>query len=231
VSGQSFTRDYVLAVSGLKAEAHLAMRSPQTMAVAGGGQPKRLDRLIEDAITPDCCGLISFGIAAGLRPDLRPGACLIAREVVDASARYLADISWATRLKARLDQASLVRIAGVDRPLTTAVEKKSLFDATGAAGADMESHLVARMAVKHELPFAVLRVVSDPAARALPGAALAGMRKDGSTDAAATLRALMKEPSQIPGLVRVGLDAARAYLALLGGHRRLGPGLGLFDLG
>ena len=65
----------------------------------------------------------------------------------------------------------------------------------------------------------------------MPPAALAGMREDGGTDPAAVLASLAKNPRQIAQLVRVAADACRAYYALLRCHRRLGPGLGLIDLG
>jgi adenosylhomocysteine nucleosidase len=77
----------------------------------------------------------------------------------------------------------------------------------------------------------VLRVVADPQARDLPPAALAGMRSDGTMDALAVLRALGKEPGQIPQLAHIAADAVRAFWVLLGCHRRVGPGFGLIDLG
>ena len=95
----------------------------------------------------------------------------------------------------------------------------------------MESHLAARTAAKHNLPFAILRVVADPEERSLPPAALAGMRADGSTDTGSVLRSLARNPGQFLQLAHVAADACRAYGALLRCYRRLGPGLGLFDLG
>jgi adenosylhomocysteine nucleosidase len=224
-------RGYVLAVTGLKAEARIAERSPETKAIALGSHAGRLENLINEAINKHCLGVISFGLAAGLKRELQPGVCLIGREVVDDSRRYPADDVWTARLKLRLGRAMLVAIAGVDRPLTTQLQKQSRFEATGAVAADMESHLAARVAAKQGLPFAVLRVVSDPAERAIPGAALAGMRDDGGTDAVAVLHSLSRAPGQIPQLMHIAADAGRAYYALLRCHRRLGPGLGLFDLG
>ena len=44
------------------------------------------------------------------------------------------------------------------------------------------------------------------------------------------VRSLAKNPGQLPQLIRVAADAYRAYVALLRCHRRLGPGLGLFDV-
>lgn len=231
MSAEPQTRGYVLAVTGLRVEARAAERSPHTRAVAGGGDAVRLERLIEDAITANCRGVISFGVAAGLKCNLGPGTCLVGREVAYGEERFPSDESWTARLKARLARAELVGIAGVDQPLVTPSQKRALFEATGAAAADMESHVAARVAARHGLPFAVLRVVADPMERPLPPAALAGMRESGAADPAAVLLSLGRDPRQIPQLVRVAADAGRAYYALLRCHRRLGPGLGLFDLG
>ncbi len=114
--------------------------------------------------------------------------------------------------KARLGEVELVGIAGADRPLVTPSQKQALFAATGAAAADMESHVAARAAAKHGLPFAVLRVVADPAERGLPPAALAGMasRRDHGPDGG--VRSLAKSPRQFAQLIRVAADACRAYV-------------------
>jgi hopanoid-associated phosphorylase len=230
VNAGSQTCGYVLAVTGLRAEARVAERSPQTQAVAGGGDAVRLDRLIENAINANCHGVISFGMAAGLKGNLVPGTCLIGREIAYGSERISADEEWAARLKARLGNADLVVIAGVDKPLIDPSQKRALYEATGAAAADMESHVAARVAAGRRLPFAAVRIVADPADRALPPAALAGMRADGRTNPAQVLLSLGRDPRQIPQLVRVAADAFRAYSALLRCHRRLGSGLGLIDL-
>jgi len=231
VSPEPTTSGYVLAVTGLRAEARIAARSQQTRAVAGGGNAAGLERLIEEAITVHCRGVISFGMAGALRRDLRPGACLVGRDVMHESEHYRIDETWTAHLQANLGAAEVVAIAGVDQPLVTQSQKQALFAATGAAAVDMESHVAARLAAKHGLPFAVLRVVADPQQRTLPPAALAGMRADGTADAAAVLRSLGKNPAQIPQLIRIVTDAGRAYCALLRCNRRLGAGLGLFDLG
>ncbi len=95
----------------------------------------------------------------------------------------------------------------------------------------MESHIVARIAARHGLPFAVLRVVADPLDHNLPPAALVAMRPDGTTDVGACLRSLARQPGQLPALVRVAFDTRRAMAALLRCVELLGPGLGLRDLG
>ena len=90
----------------------------------------------------------------------------------------------------------------------------------------MESHVAARAAARHGLPFTALRVVTDPAGRALPHAASVGMRADGHVDLPAILASLARDPRQLPGLIRTGLDARSAFAALLRCRQLLGPGFG-----
>ena len=113
-------------------------------------------------------------------------------------------------------------IAGVDLPLADAAGKAAFFATTGAAAVDMESAIVARAAERHGLPFAILRVIADPAHRPLPGAALVAMRADGEVDLAAVLAALIREPGQLPALIRLGLDTRRAFSALVRARALLG---------
>jgi hypothetical protein len=95
----------------------------------------------------------------------------------------------------------------------------------------MESHWVARVAAEHGLPFAVLRVVVDPADRALPPAACLELAEGGRVRRRALLRAVLAEPAQIAALVRLAIDARRALRSLSGGRRKLGAGPGGTDFG
>jgi hopanoid-associated phosphorylase len=199
--------------------------------VAGGGSATRLAAIIEWAIAEGGRAIASFGMAGGLSEDLKPGACLIGSEVVDAGKVYRADPAWTAWLGRRLCPAALHRIAGVDRALSTPTEKRALNAAAGAVAVDMESHIVADLATRHGLPFAVIRVIADPLSRTLPSAALSGMRPDGTTDVGACLRLLVRNPAQVPALVGVALDAGRAMRQLLRCVQLLGPGLGFFDRG
>jgi len=220
----------VIAATGLRAEARIAARLPQVRPVHGGGNAQRLERLIREAIAKGGCAVISFGVAAGLASGKGPGTSLIASEVVHGGEEYVADPVWAGRLQAAIPRAELAVIAGVNRPLLNPAQKEALQAETGAAAADMESHIAARLAAEHKLPFAALRVIADPAEKAVPAAAVAGMRSDGRIDVWAVLAALMRAPGELPALLRLSADMRRAMAELFRCHRRLGPGLGFFDL-
>ncbi len=93
----------------------------------------------------------------------------------------------------------------------------------------MESHIAARLAAQHGVPFAALRIIADPAERGLPEAALLGMRPDGGMDAGAVMRALVRRPGDIPALIRTAMDAGAAFAALKVARRRLTDALGFED--
>jgi adenosylhomocysteine nucleosidase len=222
--------DFVIAATGLRAEARIAARSGGVRAIEGGGDTVRLEKLVRQLAAQGGVAIISFGMAAGLVPQCSAGACLIGREVVYGGSSYPADPAWTANIKKIIGRADLVRIAGTDRPLTRPSEKEGLHQASGAAAADMESHVVARIAAELALPFAVLRVIADPVERALPPAAPAGMRTDGGIDVGTVLASLAKSPRQLPGLIRLATDAGRARSVLLRCSDVLGPRLGFRDL-
>ncbi len=217
----------VLAVTGLVAEARIAA-GPGVVTVAGGGDPARLALLVQGALARGVRAVISFGIAGGLEPGLAPGRVLIASGVTDGDRRSDTAPAWVARIATALPMARIVDLAGVDAAVVDAAGRAALHRRTGAAAVDMESHVAARLAALHGLPFVALRVVADPAERTLPPAALVGLRPDGTTDVGAVLRSLGRAPRQLPGLIRTGLDARAAFAALKASRRALGD---LFDPG
>jgi adenosylhomocysteine nucleosidase len=116
----------------------------------------------------------------------------------------------------------VARLAAVATPVAHAADKARLFAATGAAVVDMESGAVAAVATAAGLPFAVLRVVCDPAGRDLPPAALVALDGDGAIAALGVLASLLRHPGQIPALLRLARDAAAARTGLRALVREVG---------
>lgn len=216
-------------VCGLKAEAKIA-RGPGLVIVTGGGDQARLAADLQ-RLAAEAKALISFGICGGLAPDLSPGALLVAEAVIEPSGERLeTDARWRAVLTESLGIAAAT-FAGVDTPLTDPAGKARLRAASGAAVVDMETHIAARVAARFRLPFAALRAVTDSARHELPHAAATSMRPDGSVDIGAVVRSLARDPRQLPGLIRTGLDTRRAFAALLRSRERLGPDFAFLDLG
>lgn len=203
----------VVAASGLTAEARIA-RGAGVVTVTGGGDGARLALLLQGALARGARAVISFGIAGGLEPGLVPGTAVIGRLVGDGATRVRSDAGWVERLAGRLPQARIGDLVGVDRMVAGADGKRALYRATGALAVDMESHIAARLAAHHGIPFVALRIVADPAHRSLPHAAIVGMRPDGRMDGPEVARALARRPGEFPALVRTALDARAAFLSL-----------------
>ena len=217
----------VVAASGLAAEARIA-RGAGVVTVAGGGDAARFALLLQGALARGARAVISFGIAGGLEPGLAPGTPVIGRLVDDGATGLRSDAGWVERLAERLPQARIGDLAGVDAMVAGAAAKRALYRSTGALAVDMESHVAARLAARHGVPFVALRIVADPAHRSLPHAATVGLGADGRMDALAVVRALARRPGDIPALVRTALDARAAFVALRRSRAALGGVLG-FD--
>ena len=111
-------------------------------------------------------------------------------------------------------RARVGTIVGSDTIVASATQKQALYEATGALAVDMESRIAARVAARYNLPFAIIRVISDSANEALPPAALVGMNPDGSMALGAVLASLARNPTQLPVLIRTGIHAGRAFSEL-----------------
>jgi len=163
-------------------------------------------------------GLISFGLAGGLDAALVPGTVLVPATVLLDTDRWDADAV----LMQHLGAPTLGVLYGGGRIVATAAAKAALHARTGAVAVDLESAAVARTARQHALPFAVLRAVCDGAARDLPRAALVALDTAGQIGAWRVAWAIMARPWQLPDLIRLGGDAARARHALATRVRAIG---------
>jgi len=217
----------VIAFVGLSFEARIAA-GPGVHVVCRNAQADPAGPL-NDAIQRGCRSIISFGVAGGLAPHLRPGDCIVASSIIDSGKRKPTDAEWSRKLLKAIPGAGFAAVAGVDAPVSEPAVKREYHARTGAVAVDMESHIVARLAAVYSLAFAAVRVIVDPAHRTIPAAALAGMRADGKTDPSAVLRALIAAPSEALALMRVAADAFLARNALQRGRRLLDPSLGLAE--
>lgn len=207
------------------------------MPVCSGADTEGLRAALERTQGFALAGVVSFGIAGGLEPGLRSGDVVIGSAVVVADGpRYEADPKLSAILTEGLAASGgkIVSgvIVGVEAPVLNPEAKAALRAKTGAVVVDMETHIAAEFAARRRLPLAVVRVVSDPATRALPPLATTAVTPDGGVDFKAVFRSLAHEPGQIGDLILAGLDARKAFSTLGRCGRLLGPllSLGLPDL-
>ena len=206
----------LIAVTGLKREAQI-LAGPGVLAIPGGGRSGALEAALEAALggaAREARGIISIGIAGALADDLSPGDWVVAESVIADGEALPTHEAWRNGLLARLPGATAGAFLGWDAMVTDAAEKLRLRHATDAIAVDMESHVAARVAQRLGLPFAAARVISDAAGRSLPAAVTVGMRPDGGMALGPVLAALARDPRQLPGLIRTGLETERAFRAL-----------------
>lgn len=219
----------MLAVSGLAVESRLAA-GPGVLTVACGGRSIALASIIEREIAAGAKAIISFGIAGALIPVLSPGALVVASAVVSRDGSFAVDADWTRALLRLLSGAISAPLAGSDAVVADPVDKARLHELTGACAVDMESHVAARIAAEHGLPFAALRAIADPLARTLPPAAKIALTAKGDVDVLAVLGSLARTPRQLPRLLHIAFDTQKALGALARGRRLMGSRLGYTDL-
>ncbi len=222
-------------ITGLKIEAALVKAGIGRDAVlcASGLGPGPAAAAARRLLGEGARALASVGLAGGLAPGLAPGRVVIARQVLRPDGRSLEiDAAWRIRLLSRLSDSEPAMegvVQGSDRPVLDTAAKAALHRSSGAHAVDMESHAVAAVADEAGVPFAAIRVIADPAQRAVPRIALAGLRADGGVDAAAVIKKAMAAPWLFPGLIRAALDSRRGLNALGRVLAALGPGLAFSD--
>ncbi len=197
-------------VVGLAAEARIARRLGWRVAI-GGGTAKGAEAAAARLITAGARALVSFGLAGGLDPALRPGTLIVPIRVISADVSHPTDNELTQRLGGATPHVSLAAGQVVAR----AAIKRQLYETTGAAALDLESGAVAHAASVRRLPFAVLRAICDPAECCLPPAALGALDAQGAIAVWRVLVSLAADPRQLPFVLRLAADAAAARRSLL----------------
>ena len=218
----------ILAVTGLKREAEI-VGVAGVIAMTGGGDSVSLRQKL-DALHGDIKGVISVGLAGGLSPLLKVGEVVIADQVIQDRETWRCSDAWRVALAAKLVGAHQGSVAASNTILENAKAKAALYEDTGALTVDMESAVAGRFAAARHLPFAVLRVVSDDAAHALPPAALVAMKPDGGIALSRVLGSLLRHPLQVGGLIRTARASNKAFKELLRCANLCGVGFSCPDL-
>jgi adenosylhomocysteine nucleosidase len=220
----------VLIVTGLLQEARIAA-GPGMTVICSSSDPQQLRALLTVFDPKTIRGVISFGVAGGLDPSLKSGDVVVATEVLAGDTRWLAGLALNEEFIAgvALGRRRVVRggLAGVEQVIAARAGKAALRSETGAAAVDMESHIAADYAARSGLPFAALRVIADPATRALPELAMTAIKPNGDIDLRKVLRGVARNPSTLRDLVSTGIDFNRALRSLRGCRGFLLGGEGL----
>ena len=205
-------------VTGFKAEAR-CLRQERNRIICSGGDPAQARAGAERLVTMGVEALVSFGLAGGLDPAMVSGRLLLPEAVLLPDGRAIrTHEGWRQRL-AHLARAEdldplTAPLAGSDRLLATAPDKRALFEATRALAVDMESHAVAEIAEARNLPYVVVRAIADTSEEAIPSAAQKGIGPGGEIRHLAVLKELLLHPGEARSVIRLGRESGRALTAL-----------------
>ena len=220
----------ILIVTGLVQEARIAA-GPGMAVICSSSDPNQLRALLTTLDPTSIRGVISFGVAGGLDPSLKTGDVVVATEVMAGDTRWLAGLPLTEDQIASiaLGRRRVVRglLAGVEEIVAARDCKAALHSETGAAAVDMESHIAAAYAAEADIPFAALRVISDPAHRALPAYARKAIKPNGDLDLLRIMGSVVRNPRTLRALVSTGIDFTLALRSLRGCRGFLPGGEGL----
>jgi hopanoid-associated phosphorylase len=211
----------VLCTSGLAAEARVA-RAAGFPVIVGAGDPLRTAALVAAAAEQARC-LVSFGVAGGLAPHLRPGDVILSGEVVGDEQCWRPHQAFQQQVTAWARHMGAFEgpVLGARDILSTEINKAKAWRETGALAVDLESAIVARTAESVGIPFLVLRTIADPATRQLPPAALIPLAENGTPNLLRVLASVARRPRQVAALFGLARETRAALAALAAPARAL----------
>src|ERR1041385_2942864 len=209
----------VLCTSGLAAEARVA-RAAGFQVIVGAGDPERTTALVKDAARDAKC-LVSFGVAGGLSPYLKPGHVILSAEVIGDDHHWRPNERFQQQIRGLGGRIGALEgaVLGSRAILATEDDKTRAWRDTGAV--DLESAIVARAAEAAGIPFLVLRTIADPSTRELPPAALIPLAENGTPAIIRVAAEVLRRPRQIASLFGLARETHQALSALAGPARAL----------
>jgi adenosylhomocysteine nucleosidase len=212
----------ILAVTGLNREGSV-LRHAGVEVIAGGGDSTQLAHRL-GALASEAAGIVSFGMAGALDDSLRLGDWVVGGSLA-GSWQGDCDRAWAAALAAQLAGARIGTCYADGRLIADPAEKREIGRRYNAIAVDMESQVAARAAAEANIPFAILRCISDEVDTAVPKVIAVSMLPGGGIAVGSILRSVLGNPGQIPELIRIGIRFSDVYMALKAGAKAAGPRL------
>lgn len=153
--------------------------------------------------------LISWGCAAALSETLKSGDLVLADTLIDAEGTQITiDPDWRGYTKNLLSTSLQVHTGSLAESnciVAASQDKKHLHTQTGAVALDMETIAIAKVARQHQLPFLAIRAIADPVNMNLPEAVNHSLNNQGDIMLGKLLLFIALHPSELPGLIKLGL--------------------------
>jgi adenosylhomocysteine nucleosidase len=201
---------YPVHICGSTAAQHVVVQAGVGRIRAAAGA-----RLLIRRFSPQ--GLVSFGFAGGLTPELARGTLIIGTEVVceDGSGkRGVASRDLVKQFCAAADAERLPmqqgRLVSSRHIVADPASKAHLRNKSGACAVDMETVGIAEAADQTGLPWVAVRAIVDRATDTLPPVCLTMLREDGYVAIGRLLGMVCRSPLVLRHIGRLAGDTARA---------------------
>ncbi len=179
-----------------------------TLVTCSGAGPKNAAKASQLLIKKGADRLISWGCAAALSDNLVPGDLVLPQHLIAENKQQLSINSpW---LKNTTDQLAPLKVnSGLLAESSVIVakssEKQAIHTQSNAIAVDMESIAVAQTAQSHNLPIIVIRCIADPVSMSLPQAVSYALNDQGNIVLPKLLWFSLTHPSELLGLIKLGL--------------------------
>lgn len=196
-------------ICALEAEAgavrkRLGGRSEVRVVVSGVG-PRRAAMTLESLLNVEHpARVIAAGFAGALDPALRTGAVIRFDQVIDAATGITYGLPGP-------DSSCLVTVTD---PAHTLADKAALRQQYDAHAVDMETAAIARICTQRDIPWRAVRAITDAADQSLPPEFAALVDERGRSRTLGAVGLILRRPSLILALLRLGRAARRAARAL-----------------
>jgi nucleoside phosphorylase len=177
------------------------------VAFSGAG-PKNAAKASQLLIDKGANRLISWGCAAALKAELKPGDLLIPQTLqTENLEKFSISSPWLCNVLEHLSPLnphtdSLIESSYI---VTQSSAKKKIHQQSGAIALDMESIAIAKTALQHNFPALIIRCVADPVTMNLPNAISYALNGQGDVVLTRLLWFLLIHPYELPGLIKLGL--------------------------
>ena len=179
------------------------------LVICSGAGAENARKAAETLVSNGATHLISWGCAAALSPELKPGDLTLADSLLDAQhVQININSAWHAQVKNSLAKSLSVHTGTLLESLQIVAlssDKKQLHTKTNAIVLDMESVAIAKVAQEKNLPFLAIRAIADPVKMDLPQAVSVAMNKQGKVLISPLLKYLLFHPSELAGLIKLGL--------------------------
>ncbi len=186
------------------------------LLVTGGLGTHRVVAALHRAVRQKQVGrVIQFGYAGGLDPAMQPGHLESFVSLAEPSGRMISLESVIPRVLAKDEQPPAgPRLLSVPYVIHRPADKQRLLKYHRACMVDMESFAVAQACAQINLPYRLVRSVSDPADMALPYGADTWVDHDGNVRIGRVVRHVLFNPRSIRTILALSRNSRIAGEAM-----------------